>query len=86
MDECESIEVTQLNPEYTWRVYHFNTTGINGFYVRTDDNRTSAPTKKSIWKLSNKTYFIYYAGSAKAWRLGDKRHLNTEDYYYTGKY
>ena len=73
MHDCKFIEVKSRSAS------------TNGLYVRTDD-RASAPTKKSIWKLSNKTYFIYYAGSAKAWRLGDKRHLNTEDYYYTGKY
>ena len=85
VDECESFEVTQLNSEYTWRMYHINATDTNGFYVRTDD-RASAPTKKSIWKLSNKTYFIYYARSAKAWRLGHRTHLITDNYYYSGKY
>ena len=84
MDECESFEVTQLNPQYTWGVY-INETDTNGFYVRTDD-RASAPTKKSIWKLSNKSYYIYYARSAKAWRLGHRTDLTTEDYYYSGKY
>ena len=79
MNECESFEVTQLN-------YSAKKTDTNGFYVRTD-NRASAPTKKSIWKLSNKRYFIYYAESAKTWRLGHRTHLFNEDYYlYSGKY
>ena len=85
MDECASFEVTQLNPEYTWRVYHINATDTNGFYVRTD-KWASPSTNKSIWKLSNKAYFIYYAENAKAWRLGHRTDLSTEDYYYSGKY
>ena len=71
--ECESIEVTEGE---SWAL---------GLYERTDD-RASAPTKKSIWKLSNKSYYIYYARSAKAWRLGHRTDLTTEDYYYSGKY
>ena len=84
MDECESFEVTQLNSEYTWRMYHINATDTNGFYVRTD--RASAPTTKSIWKLSNKSYYIYHARSAKAWQLGHRTNLFNENYYYSGKY
>ena len=74
VQNCDYIEVTGSNVSLD-----------NGYYVRTDD-RASAPTKKSIWKLSNKTYFIYYTRSAKAWRLGHRTHLFNEDYYYTGKY
>ena len=85
MDKCASFEVTQINPEYTWRVHLIKQNDTNGFYVRIDD-RASAPTKKSIWKLSNKSYYIYYAESAKAWRLGHRTHLITDNYYYSGKY
>ena len=58
VDECESFEVTQLNPQYTWGVY-INETDTNGFYVRTDD-RASAPTKNlsGSFLISHTTYIM----------------------------
>ena len=72
MPECEFIEVTQSSDSMD-----------KVLFVRTDD-KTSTPTKNSTWKHPNEDVIIFYAGSATEWRLGRKRHQNTDNYYFKG--
>ena len=75
--ECEFIEVTVQGSNKL-------------FFVRNDDI-ASAPTKNSTWKFQRnekfpEDLFISYGGSATEWRLGNKEHQNTDDYYFKGTY
>ena len=69
-NDCELIEVTQED----------NTI----LFVKTDERAPAAPNN-SVWKIPDEDLYFFNTGSDEGWRLGEKSHLKTSEFFYKGK-